>query len=42
MLLYPKYAPEKHESVPEHVWSDYLEDSKCFDMRAFNATVVYV
>lgn len=37
---YPKYVPKKHESIPEHIWSDYLEGCKCFDIRAFKATVV--
>jgi len=37
---YPKYVPKKHESIPEHIWSDYLEGCKCFDVRAFKATVV--
>jgi len=37
---YPKYVPERHESIPEHIWSDYLETCKAFDMEASKATVV--
>lgn len=36
---YPKYVPEKHASIPKHIWSDYLEACKCFDIGAFKATV---
>lgn len=37
---YPQYVPEKHESIPQNIWSDYLEACKCFDVEAFKATVV--
>jgi hypothetical protein len=37
---YPKYVPEKHESIPQNIWSDYLEACECFDIEAFKATVV--
>lgn len=37
---YPKYVPQKHESIPENVWSDYLEACKSFDTKAFKATVI--
>jgi len=37
---YPKYVPKKHESIPEHIWSDYLEGCRCFDVGGFKATVV--
>ena len=37
---YPKYVPTKHESIPENVWSDYLESCKSFDVKAFKATVI--
>jgi len=37
---YPKYVPKKHESIPDHIWSDYLEACNCFDVGSFKATVV--
>jgi len=37
---FPKYIPEKHESIPQNIWNDYLEACKCFDVEAFKATVV--
>ena len=37
---YPKYVPKKHDAIPEHIWSDYLEACKCFDIGAYKATVV--
>lgn len=37
---YPKYVPQKHESIPKYIWSDYLEGCRCFDIGAFKATVV--
>lgn len=37
---YPKYVPKKHESIPDYIWSDYLEACKCFDVGSFKATVV--
>jgi hypothetical protein len=37
---YPKYVPTKHESIPECVWSDYLEGCNSFDVKAFKATVI--
>jgi len=37
---YPKYVPEKHISIPQNVWSDYLEACKCFNVEAFKGTVV--
>jgi len=36
---YPKYIPERHESIP-NIWNDYLEACKCFDVESFKATVV--
>jgi len=37
---YPKYVPERHESIPENIWSNYLEACKCNYADAFKATVV--
>lgn len=37
---YPKYVPQKHESIPPNIWSDYLEACRCFDAEAYKATVV--
>lgn len=37
---YPKYVPKKHVSIPQNIWSDYLEACNCFDVGAFKATVV--
>jgi hypothetical protein len=37
---YPKFVPDRHESVPELVWKDYLEACRCFDVEAYKATVV--
>jgi hypothetical protein len=37
---YPKYVPERHESIPDNIWQDYLEACKCNDADAFKATVV--
>src|SRR4030042_917396 len=37
---YPKYVPEKHESIPQNIWSDYLEACECFNAGAYKASVV--
>ena len=37
---YPKYIPEKHVSIHENNWNDYVDACKCFDAGAFKATVV--
>jgi len=37
---YPKYVPSRHESIPENIWSDYLEAYRCHEVGAFKATVV--
>jgi len=37
---YPKYVPVKHESIPQNIWSDYLEACECFNAGAFKASVV--
>lgn len=37
---YPKYVPARHVSIPENVWSDYLEGCESFDVKAFKASVV--
>jgi hypothetical protein len=36
---YPKFVPERHESIPENVWSDYLEASNCFNAKSYKGTV---
>lgn len=37
---YPKHVPEKHESIPANIWSDYLEACKAYDVEAFKSSVV--
>lgn len=37
---YPKYVPEKHKSIPQNVWNDYLEACKAFDVGSYKASVV--
>lgn len=37
---YPKYVAQRHESIPQNIWNDYLEACRCYDVGAFKATVV--
>jgi hypothetical protein len=37
---YPKYVPQRHESIPQNIWNDYLEACLCFDVGAFKSSVV--
>jgi hypothetical protein len=37
---YPKYVPQRHTSIPQSIWGDYLEACKCFDVEAFKSSVV--
>jgi hypothetical protein len=37
---YPKFVAERHESIPENTWIDYVEASRCFNADSYKATVV--
>jgi hypothetical protein len=37
---YPKYVPQKHESIPQKIWADYIEACKAYDVGALKSSVV--
>lgn len=37
---FPILAEQKLQGIPDDVWIDYFEACKCFEIKAYNATVV--
>ena len=40
LTTYPKVEAEKHVSIPDNIWADYAEASKCFNADSYKATVI--
>lgn len=37
---YPKTVEERHEAIPEHIWNDFFEALKDYEIKSFKSTVV--